>query len=257
MIIDVSGLVAEARPIAERAAAVYVRHTGDDFVGLLAHGSAVKGGVIPGCSDIDLQLYLRDAAFSAGEPLPLEQQMAIHRDLSLIDTGPFAYIQCYAFGSCFPDGWTGPVPGAYRIIAGRLPLPEATEEMLRRSASARLRTMDPWPSYLKDNLIEHGRGRLARHLRLLCTDVWPTLYQLLIVGGADAIPTWNLPKQEAMERIPADTAAGAAIRGFYRAVRAYFPDETSVADALDAVAHGLAFLAAAKAEAATAQEGHA
>ena len=61
----VSGLTPEARPIAAAAAAVYMRHTRPWFIGLVAHGSAVKGGFIPGCSDVDLQLYLDDAAFTA------------------------------------------------------------------------------------------------------------------------------------------------------------------------------------------------
>jgi hypothetical protein len=111
------------------------------------------------------------------------------------------------------------------------------------------------PSYLKDNLMEHGPGRLARHLRLLCTDVWPTLYQLLIVGGDAAIPTWNLPKRMAMDRLRSDTPAARAVRGFFRAICAYFPGETSIDDAaLDAIGHGVAFLSAAKQQALELQE---
>jgi hypothetical protein len=248
--VDVSGVTAEARPSVERAAQVYIGHMRDAFIGLIAHGSAVKEGFIPGCSDIDLQLYLSDDAFTSEGLVPLEKQIAIHRDLSRINPAPFSYIQCYALGSGLPAGWVGPVPGAYRVVAGRLPVPEATDAQLRHSAAARLSTLDPWPSYLKDNLIEHGPGRLARHLRLLCTDVWPTLYQLLIVNGDDPIRTWNLSKHAAMDRLGADTPAARAIRPFLSAVSAYFPDESSIDDALDAVAHGLAFLRAAKEQAA-------
>jgi hypothetical protein len=201
-----------------------------------------------------LQLYLSDRAFTADGHLPLDGQIAIHRDLSRIDPAPFSYIQCYPLGSRLPDGWVGPVPGAYRVLAGHLPVPEATDEQLRQSAAARLAMLDPWPSYLKDNLIEHGPGRLARHLRLLCTDVWPTLYQLLIVNGGDAIATWNLPKHAAMDQLPADAPAATAIHGFFRAICAYFPGETSIDDALDAVAHGIAFMSAAKQRAAELQE---
>ncbi|HYM16564.1 MAG TPA: hypothetical protein VEZ14_13490 [Dehalococcoidia bacterium] len=244
--IDVSGLVPEAQPIAERAAIVYIHHAGRDFRGLIAHGSAVKGGVIPNCSDIDLQLYLDGRAFDAAGHLPLDRQIALHRDLARIDPAPFHYIQCYAIGTRLRDGWTGPIPGAYRILAGHLPIPEATEEQLRRSAAVRLAALDPWPAYLKDSLLDHGRGRLERNVRLLCTEVWPALYELLILGGEDAIPTWNLTKQAAMARLPADSPAATAIRGFHAAVCAYFADVTSIADALDAITHGIAFLTAAK-----------
>ena len=61
---DVSGLVPEARSIVQQVAGVYLRHTAPWFIGLIVHGSAVKGGVIPNCSDIDFQLYLDYPAFT-------------------------------------------------------------------------------------------------------------------------------------------------------------------------------------------------
>ena len=68
--VDVSGLTPEARPIVKEVAAVYLKHTTPWFIGLIVHGSAVKGGFIPGCSDIDFQLYLEDSAFSWHGQLP-------------------------------------------------------------------------------------------------------------------------------------------------------------------------------------------
>ncbi|MBI4300529.1 MAG: hypothetical protein HY677_05275, partial [Chloroflexi bacterium] len=123
--VDLSGVTPEARPIVEAAARVYLRYLRPWFVGLIAHGSAVKGGFIPGCSDIDLQQYLEDAAFSEDGQLPFELLLALHADLARIDPAPFQYIQCYPFGSRLRDGWVGPIPGAYRLLAGRLPFPEA------------------------------------------------------------------------------------------------------------------------------------
>ena len=83
---DVSGLVPDARPIVQKVSSVYLKHTAPWFSGLIVHGSAVKGGVIPNCSDIDFQLYLRDAAFSARGQLPLELGMAVRRR---IETGTY------------------------------------------------------------------------------------------------------------------------------------------------------------------------
>ncbi len=244
--IDVSSLVPEARPVAEKAAAVYLHHAGPDFRGLIAHGSTVKGGFIPGCSDVDLHLYLDPAAFDADGHLPLARQIALHRDLSRIDPAPFSYIQCYAIGARPRDGWVGPIPGAYRVIAGHLPLPEATEDELRRSAARNLAALDPVPRYVKGSLLGHGAGRLQRNVRLLCTDVWPALYELLVVRGADAIPTWNLTKQAAIEHLPAGSPARTEIGAFLASITAYFTATHAVTDALDAVTHGTAFLAAAK-----------
>ena len=132
--LDLSGLVPEARPIARRVAKVYLRHTEPWFIGLIAHGSAVKGGVIPNCSDIDFQLYLHDAAFSWRGQLPIELGYAIRRDLEGIDLEPFRYVQCYARRPVPRSDLVGPIPGAYHLIAGELPVPEAKAQDLRQKA---------------------------------------------------------------------------------------------------------------------------
>ncbi len=178
-------IVPEARPVVEKAAAVYIHHTRQDFVGLIVHGSALKGGFIAGCSDVDLQLYVMPNALDAAGHLPFELTVAIHRDLARIDPAPFRYIQCYAFSTRMRDGWVGPVPGAYHVVAGRLPIPEATGEQLGQGARASLAALNPVPSYLTDGLLDHGGGRLEARVRLLCTEVWPALYHVLIVRGAD------------------------------------------------------------------------
>jgi hypothetical protein len=242
-------VVAEARAIVEKAATVYIHHTGRSFVGLILHGSALKGGFIAGCSDIDLQLYVLPDALDSRGQLPFELTVAVHRDLSRIDPAPFRYIQCYPFSTKMPAGWTAPVAGAYHVVAGRLPIPEATAYQLRESAVSTLATLDPVPSYLWDNLLEQGDGRLARLVRLICTNVWPTLFQLLIVGGADPIATWGLTKREAMERASSGTPSSIAIRAFYEALLRYYPAEDSVDAALDVLVRGVAFLRTAKADA--------
>lgn len=244
---NLAPLVPEARPIVEKAAAVYIHHTRADFVGLIVHGSALKGGFIAGCSDIDMQLYVMPAAFVDGH-LPLELTVAIHRDLARIDLAPFRYIQCYAFSTHMPAGWLGPVPGAYHVIAGRLPIPEASADELFESARSSLDTLHVLSPYLWDNLLGHGGGRLARLARLICTDVWPALFQLVIVRGMDPIAAWCLTKQQAMDALPASDQAGAAIRAFHDALLRYYPAEDSVDAALDVLIRGVAFLRAVKAE---------
>jgi hypothetical protein len=42
--LDVSRVAAPPRPAVQQAAAVYLRHTQPRFLGLLIHGSALKGG---------------------------------------------------------------------------------------------------------------------------------------------------------------------------------------------------------------------
>src|SRR5947209_15445378 len=110
---DLSRLVPEAKPIVAATAAIYMKHTHPWFVGLLIHGSALKGGFIPGCSDIDLQLYLDGPAFTAGGQRPLDLCLAIHRDLATVDPAPFRYLQCVALSRTLPPDYTGPISGAY------------------------------------------------------------------------------------------------------------------------------------------------
>ena len=244
--LDLSGLVPQAKPIVEQVASVYLRRTAPWFVGLIVHGSAVKDGVIPNCSDIDFQLYLEDAAFSAQGYLPLELGMAVRRDLEGIRLWPFRYVQCYVRRPRPEPDLVGPVPGAYHLVAGRLPVPEATAEDLRRSARKALEQLDPAPHFAMGKLFGPGGVRLERTIRLLCTKVWPVLYQVLTVQNPDSAPIglWCLPKEEAIGRLPHRTPLHDAVQAFHRAVWVYYPAEDSLEDALLVIQTGLAFLQA-------------
>jgi hypothetical protein len=244
--IDVSGLVPEAQSIARAATEALVRHTDPWFVGVMAHGSAYKGGFIPGCSDVDMQLYLAPAAFTDDGQLPLDLCVALYRDLARIDPAPFGYIQIRALSSIPSVDHVGPIPGAYTVIAGTMPLPEATEQQLRDSAQVVLTQLRSVPAYLPSGLLDHGAGRLARQTRWLCTDVWPTLYQVLTIRTGDAFGVWRLPKEQAIALLPGDEPLGGTIRTFYAAVRTHYLAEATVDGALAVIEAGVAFLRAAK-----------
>jgi hypothetical protein len=216
-------------------------------MGLIAHGSAVKSGVIPNCSDIDFQLYLRDAAFSDRGRLPLELGIAVRRDLEGINLWPFRYVQCYVHRAQPEPGFVGPIPGAYHLVAGDLPVPEATAADLRLSARRALDELDPAPDLFMSKLFGPGGVRLERNLRLLCTKVWPVLYQVLTLQqpASDPISLWRLPKEKAINCLPLGSRPYEAIQAFHLAVRAYYPDEDSLEDAFLVIQAGLAFLQAA------------
>jgi hypothetical protein len=72
-----SRLTPEAQPIVEVATEIYLRHMQPWFVGLVIHGSALKGGFIPGCSDIDFLLFLDPKEFAIPAGLPLETCLAL------------------------------------------------------------------------------------------------------------------------------------------------------------------------------------
>jgi hypothetical protein len=237
---DTSRLTSEAQPIVEAASAIYLRHTQPWFVGLVVHGSALKGGFIPNCSDIDFQLYLDDM-------LSLETCLSIQKEISQIDPDPFRYIQCYSFSVVLPEEHAGPVPGAYHILAGRLPVAEATRSQLQESARKRIAALNPMPKYIADGLLESGIGRLPKNIRWLCTDVWPTVYQALILQGHDPFTIWSLPKPQAIALFPLDTPLGQTIRAFYEAVQTYYPYEQLLVEALAVIETGVAFLQTVKA----------
>jgi len=250
-VIDVSSLVPEAREIVRQATQVYEAHTRPWLIGLLIHGSALKGGFIPRCSDIDFRLYLRDEAFAANGDLRWEISLAIQRDLVKIDPAPFQYIQCYAQPPRLnrneqTGGDMGPIPGSYRMLLGELPVAEPTTEQVVARARRQLDNLNSIPAHLANGFLDHGGGRLERHVRLLCTEVWPTLFNVLTVQTKNPFYIWAMSKDAAMAQLAAGTNLGQTIRSFYRAVVRYFTSASSVENAFQAITAGVEFLQSAK-----------
>lgn len=246
MQVDTSILQEEAKAIVEQAARVYIEHTGDNFIGLIVHGSALKGGIIPGSSDIDLQLFLRDSAFDKNGMLPLEMYLKIHKDLANINTFPFSYIQCDAMGTILPEGYVGPVSNAYHLVAGTLPVAEATNEQLKKLAEQSLSGLEPTPKYFS-TLLDHGSERLTRVTRLLCTQVSPTLYNAVAVSleEEDVFRIWSMPRSEIRKLLPQEEMKHYAHQ-FYECVGRFYPNQTSVIDALEMIKYGSLFLCSVK-----------
>ena len=245
--LNLACLTSPARPIVQAAAGIYLRHLAPWFIGLIAHGSAVKGGVIAGCSDLDLQLYLDDGAFTAPGELPLSLGLAIHAELAQIDPVPFSAIQCFAFPPRLRPGYVGPIPGAYAVVAGHLPVPEASDEELREAAARGLAAPELVVPYVAATLLCHGGWELKRRVRHVCTDVWPALYHVLTLQQQDGVRVWGLPKEAAIALLPPNSALGDRIGRFYEALHTYYPAAASPAHALAAIEHGIAFLHAAQA----------
>ncbi len=243
--IDVSKAQPIARPIVAQAAEVYVRHLQPWLIGMLLHGSAFKGGIIPGCSDVDFQIYLDDSAFSQEGQLPLPLSLAIQRELAPINIAPFQYLQAYPLRPQTLPEWVGPIPGAYALLTGILPVPEATYTQLKESARRALERIVTLPGELSHHLLEHGGGRLERQVRLICTDVWPMLYHVLTVQHSDPIHVWQLPKDEAMSLLP-PSQMRSAIFSFHESVFAYFVGERQLEQALTVLERAVGFLSVVK-----------
>ncbi|HEU0027682.1 MAG TPA: hypothetical protein VFQ25_11250 [Ktedonobacterales bacterium] len=243
--LDVAPLVSDARPVARAATEVYIRHTRRWLIGLMAHGSALKGGFIPGCSDVDMQLFLTEDAFDSEGRLPLALGLAIQRDLAGIPLGPFQYIQCYARSPRPRDRMVGPIPGAYHMVLGSLPVPEASAEDLRVSARRTLAGLRPTPDYIESGLLTYSKPRLERHARLMCTDVWPLIFQVLSLTESDPIAMWRLPKTEAIAYLPFAMGLRHEAAAFLRAVRDGYAGEQAPERLIAVIAQGITFRAAA------------
>ncbi len=244
--LDLSRVVSTAKPVVEAAARVYLRHAEPWLLGLLIHGSALKGGFIPGCSDIDLQIYLRSEAFTIYGQLPLEICSAMQRDLARIDPYPFQYIQGYALSPLPRSEYVGPIPGAYHMLTGHLPVPEASEADLQRSARKQLASIDEHIAYYCRGLLEHGSGKVERLVRFLCTDLWPTLSHLLTIQEQDGLRIWRLSKPEAIALLRQESPLAQTASAFYQTLHLYYPQANSVEEAIHVIEAGIAFFEQAR-----------
>lgn len=234
------------QPIVQQTAQCYLKHLRPWLACMLLHGSALKGGFIPGCSDIDFQLYLHDAAFEREYTLPLEVAIAIQRDLAQIDLGPFSYIQTYTFTTDTriqdAKGWAAPVPGAYHVLYGALPIAEATFAQSIERAHTTLCITHKYIKDVKEDLLMGGKEKFERNLRLFCTCIWPTLYCILALQSSEPLTIWYLRKEEAIALMSANEPLGRLIRIFYHAVYAYYGHERRPLEAaFELIRTGVAF----------------
>ncbi len=242
---DVSGLQAEARGIVERAAEAFLTHLQNDLVSLVAHGSAVKGDYVPGCSDVDLVLIVRPGTLATGGHLPFATVAALQFDLSGIEIAPFRYLQSRVEEQGRPRKG-GFVPGAYHLVWGEPNVPLATPEQLRGAAREALIGLDirAMEARICDRLLDCGEGRFDREVRYICTDVWPRLYCMLIVDGCDPLEVWRMTKSEAIAATNERSEAGKSVRDFYEAVVRHYTRGEAVETGMAVLELGLRFLRA-------------
>ena len=173
--------------------------------GIVIHGSAVKGGAIPGFSDVDFQVYLCPDCFDGAGNLPDDLLFAIQErigSLPWVEAG-CGYPQAYFYDARrMPEWWTGPAPGTYRVLHGRLP--EGIEATAEKMRAASIRFFRDLPGRIQSNVSNFADSidsQLARRVRNLGTDVTPALFCLLTLEAADPLELWALPKQVALKRV--------------------------------------------------------
>jgi hypothetical protein len=195
--------------------------------GIVLHGSALKGGGIPGFSDIDFMVFLAPGCFTEQGVLPDELVFAIQERIGPLRCQEIGILdpQAYFYDARrLPSWWTGPIPGAHRVLWGNVP-PEATPtaERLRQSSLFFLKNELP-QKILTDvtNFADAHDPTLPRRVRLLATRITPTIFALAGHDAEDVTELWALPKFEALRRLEArypDALGPGLAREFFENVR--------------------------------------
>ncbi len=218
--------------------------------GIILHGSAVKGGIIPGYSDMDFMVFLTPDAFDERGKLPDEAAFAMQERIGPMPwrEAGFGYPQAYFYDyRTLPEWWTGPVPGAYRELFGALPAEAlATEEKLRAGVRRLLsETLAERLSGMVSNFADSADGQLPRRVRLLGTDLTPAVFSLASCHTDDSLALWAKTKREALALVEdayPDAEGPKLAKEFYRNVERLFGREFDTQLGRQAFRTGVAFL---------------
>ncbi|MCZ6679563.1 MAG: hypothetical protein O7E52_20215 [Candidatus Poribacteria bacterium] len=174
---------------------------GESLVSILTKGSTVKGGFIPGLSDVDLHVYLKDDAFIYSDFLKLELGLSLQEKM-------YELIRNYDLGGgpiqviCLPVShqrdWVGPLPETYILLYGdACPDPPPTaEEMLKQDLDS---LKNPTYAYkLINSLSDERTDQLASYVRRLNPAVTPALYRVLSLLTQHPFAVWTMTKFEVL-----------------------------------------------------------
>lgn len=236
----------EAREIVARLAALCDQQFGSDLRTLLVHGSAAKGGVIPGSSDLDFVMIVEPNLLTPGSELPFDQAIGFHAELARIDPHPFLYLQGNVYASHSPKG-VGFIPGTFHIVRGSDAVPLATSDTLLESAKSALARFDPG-RYRNDRsnaLLNHGETRLYRQVRWMCTEIWPVAFHITCLVDGDGIRSWQRTKHQTVAFLASDPVVGEPLQRWLDTITRHYAVSETTSTALDALTAGVAFLDAA------------
>ncbi|MFC1713979.1 hypothetical protein ACFL6S_09930, partial [Candidatus Poribacteria bacterium] len=177
---------------------------GESLVAIINKGSTVKGGFIPGLSDMDLHVYLKDDAFVYSDFLKLELGLNLQEKMDElirrydIGGGP---VQVIMINVSKQRDWSGPLPNTYLVLYGDdcpEPPPKA-EEMLEYD---RDNLQNPHYGYgLVNSFVDKTNDALTGYVRRLNPAVTPTLYRALSLLTREPLRVWRMTKFEVLEAL--------------------------------------------------------
>jgi predicted nucleotidyltransferase len=177
---------------------------GSYLVAVIAKGSTVKGGFIPGLSDIDLHVYLKNEAFIYSDFLKLDLAFKLQAQMDkLVRRYDFSGspIQVNLLNESLPPDWSGPLPGTYILLYGEH-YPEAEPTVEQMLAQDLRELKNPVYAYkLINSYADKTTDELVNFVRRLQPAVNPTFYRVLSLLTKDPMKVWKLTKFEALEAL--------------------------------------------------------
>jgi len=165
----------------------------------LIHGSVVKGGMIAGFSDLDVQVFLKESSFDEFG-LKLEKSLAIQKLTGELDVTTIgaSYLQMYFHNPLnMPDWYTPPVNGSYKMLIGHLPKElDYNIENFKNRMRTNLENLNDTIAHSVRGFTDSSNKTLPRRVRYLATVVFPTMYSFISYNLEDPTKVWAKPKNE-------------------------------------------------------------
>jgi len=173
-----------------------------DVTCFLIHGSIVKGGLIEGFSDLDVQVFLKESSFDEFD-LKLEKCMEIQNLVGNLDVPQIGaqYLQMYFYNpKNMPEWYTPPVKSSYKILYGELPkdLDFSAENFKKRMIKS-LKNLHVDVKRTIRSFADCSNKTVYRRTRLIATSIFPTMYSLLSYDLKHPEEIWTKSKFEALE----------------------------------------------------------
>jgi len=179
---------------------------GENLVSIITKGSTVKGGFIPGLSDVDMHVYLKEEAFELRDYIKLEFGLKLQEKINDIlhryDLGG-SPIQVIAIDMSTPKFWARSMPGTYIFLYGdECPEPEPEAEKMLADDIMNLQYQYPNYAYsLVNTYADKGNEELPQFVRRLNPAVTPTFNRVFSALTEDPFKAWMMDKFEVLDAL--------------------------------------------------------
>jgi|SRR5579875_3785815 len=189
---------------------------GDALLAAELEGSVLNDDFIPWYSDFDLHLFADSSVMRGPRSLRRDFTFAFQERIGPLDPDDYQVFQLQIYfvsGARYPEDWTPPIPGTYRVVFGKLPEgvgPLNAEEMRLRAAYG-LKRIDRNVDELLGKLVDKADRNLAGTVRLIGTGLKPGARQAATFLGAPPVEVWRWPMARVLELVESELLPGREI----------------------------------------------